>query len=45
VDQPPQAGICRIYDESARFIGVGEALADGRIAPKRLFVMADTVVD
>ena len=45
VAQPPHAGICRIYDESARFIGVGEAHADGRIAPKRLFVTPDTVVD
>ena len=34
----PQTGFCRIYDEQARFVGVGEALRDGRIAPKRLFV-------
>ena len=33
----PAAGICRVYDDQARFLGVGEALRDGRIAPKRLF--------
>ena len=44
VASPPQAGFCRIYDEQARFIGVGAALADGRIAPKRLFVAADAAV-
>ena len=44
VAQPPQTGFCRIYDEQARFVGVGEALADGRIAPKRLFIAPDAPV-
>jgi tRNA pseudouridine55 synthase len=39
---PPPAGFCRIYDAQARFVGVGEALKDGRIAPKRLFIARDT---
>jgi len=26
----------RIYGEDGRFLGVGEVLADGRVAPKRL---------
>jgi len=44
VVRPPQTGFCRIYDEQAQFIGVGEVLADGRVAPKRLFVAADAIV-
>ncbi len=32
----PHAGIVRIYDEREQFLGIGEALADGRIAPRRL---------
>ncbi len=44
VVRPPEAGYCRIYDDQARFVGIGEALADGRIAPKRLFVATDTAV-
>jgi tRNA pseudouridine55 synthase len=44
VVQPPEAGFCRIYDEQARFVGVGEALRDGRIAPKRLFVAPESAV-
>jgi tRNA pseudouridine55 synthase len=39
---PPPAGFCRIYDAQARFVGVGEALRDGRIAPKRLFIEPET---
>jgi tRNA pseudouridine55 synthase len=42
VARPPQAGFCRIYDEQARFVGVGEALKDGRIAPKRLFITPES---
>jgi tRNA pseudouridine55 synthase len=35
---PPglQAGPVRLYDPGERFLGVGELLADGRIAPRRL---------
>lgn len=45
VGHSPRAGFCRIYDDRARFIGVGEALRDGRIAPKRLFVDAGSAPD
>ena len=37
VSSPPEPGLCRIYDHEGQFVGVGEALRDGRIAPKRLF--------
>jgi tRNA pseudouridine55 synthase len=30
-------GLVRIYDENQRFLGIGEVLPDGRVAPKRLF--------
>lgn len=33
----PVSGWVRLYAENSRFIGMGEVLADGRIAPRRLF--------
>jgi tRNA pseudouridine55 synthase len=33
----PGAGLVRLYDDGKLFLGVGEVLLDGRIAPKRLF--------
>ncbi len=33
-------GLVRLYDADKRFLGVGEVLRDGRLAPKRLFVDA-----
>ncbi len=36
VPQAPTEGMLRIYDENHRFLGVGEVLDDGRIAPRRL---------
>ncbi len=33
----PRAGLLRLYDAGQRFLGVGEALGDGRVAPRRLF--------
>lgn len=33
-------GPIRLYDESGRFIGVGEVLDDGRVAPRRLLKLA-----
>jgi tRNA pseudouridine55 synthase len=30
-------GLARIYDDKAVFLGIGEVLPDGRIAPRRLF--------
>ena len=32
----PARGLLRVYDEHARFIGLGTVLADGRVAPKRM---------
>jgi hypothetical protein len=31
----------RIYQESGRFLGLGELDADGKVAPKRLLAMRD----
>ena len=36
VPKAPTRGMLRIYTEDDRFLGVGEVLADGRVAPKRL---------
>ncbi|MYH69034.1 MAG: tRNA pseudouridine(55) synthase TruB, partial [Gammaproteobacteria bacterium] len=36
VPRAPTRGMLRIYTEDDRFLGVGEVLADGRVAPKRL---------
>lgn len=33
-------GLTRIYDHNEHFLGVGEVLPDGRVAPKRLFTGA-----
>ena len=33
-----QSGLVRIYDSARQFLGIGEVLRDGRLAPKRLFV-------
>lgn len=33
----PTEGRVRLYDREQRFLGIGAVLADGRIAPKRLF--------
>ena len=38
VPHSPTQGWVRIHSECAGFIGVGEVLDDGRIAPRRLFV-------
>ncbi len=34
-------GLFRIYQESGRFLGLGELDADGKVAPKRLLAMRD----
>ena len=36
VPKAPTRGLLRIYAGDGRFLGVGEVLADGRVAPKRL---------
>ena len=33
----PEAGLVRLYDGRRLFLGIGEVMVDGRIAPKRLF--------
>jgi tRNA pseudouridine55 synthase len=37
VPRAPTAGLLRLYDAGNRLLGVGEILADGRVAPRRLF--------
>ncbi len=37
VPRAPTAGLLRLYDDLGRFVGVGEVLSDGRVAPRRLF--------
>ncbi|MCC7413087.1 MAG: tRNA pseudouridine(55) synthase TruB [Gammaproteobacteria bacterium] len=36
VARAPRSGLVRLYDGERRFLGVGEVLDDGRIAPRRL---------
>jgi tRNA pseudouridine55 synthase len=36
VPHAPVSGLVRLYNESGRFMGMGEVLDDGRIAPRRL---------
>ncbi len=38
VPNAPTRGRVRLYDPNARFLGVGEILDDGRVAPKRLML-------
>ena len=33
-----EIGLVRLYGDGNRFLGIGEVLTDGRVAPKRLFV-------
>jgi tRNA pseudouridine55 synthase len=33
----PRTGLVRLYADEAGFLGVGQVLGDGRVAPKRLF--------
>ena len=35
---PDEPGLIRLYDENRHFLGLGEGLDDGRLAPRRLFV-------
>ena len=37
VAKAPQSGWFRLYDPAHRFLGMGECLDDGRVAPRRLF--------
>jgi tRNA pseudouridine55 synthase len=36
VPRAPTAGLVRLYSTQRRFLGVGEVLDDGRVAPRRL---------
>lgn len=40
-DATAQAGLVRLYDDREHFIGIGEVLIDGRVAPRRLFVASE----
>ena len=37
VPRAPTSGLLRLYGAGAQFVGVGEILDDGRVAPRRLF--------
>ena len=34
----PVTGLARLYTDSSRFLGLGEVTAEGKVAPKRIFV-------
>jgi tRNA pseudouridine55 synthase len=36
VAHAPTEGLVRIYKEGGQFLGLGEVLGDGRIAPRRM---------
>jgi tRNA pseudouridine55 synthase len=36
VPRAPTEGMVRLYDEEGRFLGAGQVLDDGRIAPRRM---------
>jgi tRNA pseudouridine55 synthase len=38
----PSAGFVRIVEDTGEFLGVGEIIDDGRLAPRRLMVASDT---
>jgi len=39
IPNAPTEGILRLYHDTGEFLGVGEVLGDGRIAPRRLLTM------
>jgi tRNA pseudouridine55 synthase len=41
VPKAPEVELVRLYDEQGQFLGVGAPTDDGRIAPKRLFHLAN----
>ncbi|MBT8138031.1 MAG: tRNA pseudouridine(55) synthase TruB [Gammaproteobacteria bacterium] len=42
VPRAPAEGWVRLYAAESRFIGIGEVIADGRIAPRRLFRLGNS---
>ena len=38
-------GLLRLYNEKKEFLGLGEQTGEGKIAPKRLIISNDNVVD
>jgi tRNA pseudouridine55 synthase len=40
-----EPGLIRLYEEGERFLGMGEVLDDGRVAPKRLMLKASEIVE
>jgi tRNA pseudouridine55 synthase len=43
VPHMPTDGLVRLYSDEGTFLGVGEILDDGRVAPKRLVVVQNTM--
>lgn len=41
VPHAPTSGQVRLYNETGTFLGMGEILEDGRVAPRRLFKIAE----
>lgn len=39
IPRAPSSGWVRLYDESARFMGMGQIQEDGKVAPRRLFAI------
>jgi tRNA pseudouridine55 synthase len=40
VPRAPTQGWVRLYEDEERFLGIGEILDDGRVAPRRLLLQA-----
>ena len=40
--EAPATGLLRLYEEDGHFLGTGEVIADGRVAPRRLFRLPKT---
>jgi tRNA pseudouridine55 synthase len=45
VQHAHEPGLIRLYEEGERFLGMGEVLDDGRVAPKRLMLKASEIVE
>jgi len=44
IPRAPTSGMLRLYTEPGDFIGVGEVLEDGRVAPRRLVIHANRAI-
>ena len=45
VQHDHEPGLVRLYADGERFLGMGEVLDDGRVAPKRLMLKASEIVE